>query len=105
MTLLAITAGGIAATAASAALCIAVAGMIYEKSPIGADFLLGHGIAQIANEICYGLTTFATDPSFLGHDFMRLWVIGGVHPLIPISLLLLIPAAVLLAAGTSARRE
>jgi len=82
---------GIAASTLSAIAGLAIADRIKESYPCISDLLTGHAITQLASEIFYGFSTFFLQEINLSHDFQRLWVMGGINPLIPIALMIIIP--------------
>jgi hypothetical protein len=90
-TILAITAAGLMASTLCAMAEFAVAFFTDETNPTLAEFLRSHGVCQILNEVCYGLSTFVVDANNLSHDFLRLYKVGRIHPLVPMALMILFP--------------
>ncbi len=85
------TAAGFMASTFFAMFEFGLAYHLKEQYPNLSECLNHHAIAQILNDVVYALTTFFTHQSNLGHDFMRLWQVGGVHPLIPIAFMIILP--------------
>lgn len=48
-------------------------------------------VTQLVSEVFYGLGVFFVREQGMTHDFLRLWYIGGIHPLIPIALIIALP--------------
>jgi hypothetical protein len=63
--------------------------LIGNNHPLIGELLNDHGFAQIMDAMVYSMSTFATSKMHLGHDFMRLWQVGGIHPSIPLTLMLM----------------
>jgi hypothetical protein len=56
------------------------------------EILIDHGFSQLAHAAYYSATTFFGDAQ-LENDFYQLWQMGGLHPLLTITLMLAIPIA------------
>lgn len=88
------TAAGIGCSTLFAMGEFAAAFAVKDKFPEISLSLNCHAISQILNEVLYGISAFASSQAFnLGHDFIRLWKFGGIHPIIPIGLMIALPAA------------
>lgn len=96
-TLLAITAAGIGMTVLTASIALVCSQLLHEKKPVLADCLQGHAKAQLVQDIMYGFTSFSVSKADISHDFIRLWTIGGIHPLLPIIASVAIPSLALYA--------
>lgn len=55
------------------------------------EYMKLHAISYLFNEVCYGLTAFRASKKDLGHDFVCLWQKGGIHPLVPITAMIVLP--------------
>lgn len=88
-----VTAAGMMASTLIAMFEFGVAYKIKDQYPLVSEYLTYHGIAQLLSDVVYGLTTFFSFHGNLSHDFMRLWNLGGIHPLIPITLMVALPVA------------
>lgn len=86
-----VTAAGIMASTTFALFEFALANGIKDRFPTISEWLNYHGIVQIFNEVVYGLTGYLATRTDLTHDFIRLWTMGEVHPLIPIGLMIALP--------------
>ncbi len=64
---------------------------LHESYPWVSDVLNYHGLSQLLNLGLYGISAFFSSQMALAHDFIYLWVIGGLHPAIPIAILVAIP--------------
>lgn len=89
--LIVITAAGMMASTLFAMFEFAIANKLKESYPLISEFLTIHGIIQIFNEIIYALTAFVASKADLAHDFVCLWEMGGIHPLIPITFMIALP--------------
>jgi hypothetical protein len=69
----------------------AVAHFLHENHPVISEALNYHGLSQILNVGVYGLSAFFTSKLILKNDFILLWVVGEIHPVIPIMLIVGIP--------------
>lgn len=69
----------------------AAAFYIKEKSPEASPFLFYHGVSQLFFEISYALTYVYASRKDLRHDYIKLWHVWDIHPLIPISLMIALP--------------
>ncbi len=92
MSILVATAAGIAFSTLFAMAEIGLAFALQHKAPQVSLTLNCHAISQIFNEVIYGLSAF-TLPFSSAHDFTTLWYSGGIHPLIPIALMIGLPLA------------
>lgn len=63
---------------------------IRDRYPNLSQWMNYHAISQIFNEIVYGLVA---DRRNLSNDFVRLRRMGGIHPMIPIGLMIALPVA------------
>jgi hypothetical protein len=52
-----------------------------------------HGISQVAELLFYSLSALWASPDRLDHDCIRLWKMGNIHPLIPMTLMIALPLA------------
>jgi len=89
--LLFVTSAGLFTPVLCAMTEFAVAHHIHEKHPLISEMLNCHGISQILNLALYGYHAFIVPKSMLQNDFIFLWVMGDINPLIPISLIVAIP--------------
>jgi hypothetical protein len=71
----------------------ALAYRLHDDYPTLSRWLNVHGVMQITQEVLYGLTAFIVNKADLAHDFVNLWVTQGIHPLLPIGLMILLPLA------------
>lgn len=62
-----------------------------EKYPRISEFMNIHAVCQLLNEVVYGATAFLASRFDFSHDFVYLWRAGGIHPLIPIALIIALP--------------
>lgn len=83
--------GGLISTVIFAVGEFAAAHALQEKHPIISEILTYHGISQILYLTLYGFSAFRTSKSHLINDFIFLWVRGGIHPLVPIGLVIAVP--------------
>ncbi len=60
-------------------------------------YLLGIAVVNLANHLLYALSSFEASKTDLGHDFVRLWVQGGIHPLLS-AFLIVLPLLIVCAA-------
>jgi hypothetical protein len=65
--------------------------LIHDNHPLASEMLNCHGVSQILNLALYGFQALDASLSILKHDFIRLWVMGGIHPLIPLTLIVALP--------------
>ena len=89
--LLFVTAAGLCTPVLCAMTEFAVAHQIHENHPIISEILNYHGLSQLLNVGIYGLSAFFTSKMILQNDFILLWVVGEIHPLIPIALIIGLP--------------
>jgi hypothetical protein len=90
--LLIIASAGLWASLAFATSELAMAHFLKEKYPTIAKCLTYYAISQLIFEVSYGLTSFVGSQfQTLDNDFVRLWRIANIHPIIPIALFILIP--------------
>jgi hypothetical protein len=68
-----------------------LAHFLHENHPVISGALNYHGLSQILNVGIYGLSAFFTSKLILKNDFIFLWVVGEIHPIIPIILIAGIP--------------
>jgi hypothetical protein len=85
------TAAGIFTPVICAMAEFAVAHHIKEGHPIISELLNAHGLSQLFNTALYGISAFVTSKLTMSHDFIFLWIVGGIHPLFPIGCILLLP--------------
>jgi len=81
--LLIIAAGGIATSTSIALLEIGFAHRFSAKYPCISELLSLHAISQLTFEILYGMKTLIEQKPNLTNDFIKLWYVGGIHPIIP----------------------
>lgn len=86
-----VTSAGMMASTVFAMFEFGMASRLKEQYPTISQWLNYHGISQILNDVIYGLTAFVARRTDLSHDFIRLWTMGEIHPLIPISLMITLP--------------
>ena len=86
-----ISASGIMATTVFAMISFAIADKLQDHYPTVASCLNYEGVAFIMSEVLYGLTAFIASKEDLTHDFIYMWQKGGIHPLIPIALMITLP--------------
>lgn len=89
--LLLTTAAGMMASTFFGMCEIGLAECIKEKCPTLSQCLNYHAIVQILNDIIYGLMSLLSQRTDLTNDFIRLWNLGGIHPLIPITAMIALP--------------
>lgn len=89
--LLFVTAAGLCTPVVCAMTEFAVAHQIHENHPVISEILNYHGLSQLINVGIYGLSAFFTSKMILQNDFILLWVVGEIHPLIPIALIIGLP--------------
>lgn len=75
----------------------AAAHLLHESYPHMSEILNYHGIGQILSLALYGYQALGASKSILKHDFIRLWVMGGIHPVIPLALIIGLPLCTWLA--------
>lgn len=85
------TAAGIMSSTIFALFEFGVANGIKERFPILSEWMNYHAITQIFTDVIYGMSAFVTNRCDLSHDFIRLWNLGEIHPLIPIALMIALP--------------
>lgn len=84
-------AAGLAASTLYICSELAIAHKMQKKHPNVSQYMNLHAISHLFNEVLYGLTAFVASKKDLGHDLVRLWCTGGIHPAIPIGLLIAFP--------------
>lgn len=89
--LLLIAGAGMMASTVFAMFEFAAAHSVKDLYPTISEYMNDHAIFQILNEVVYGITAFFANKADLNHDFVKLWQIGGIHPLIPIALIIALP--------------
>jgi|GEM_PF-3033139 len=92
-----IAAAGMAASVITSMGQLAFYEKIRDSYPVIKDIVLGHALTQLVTEVFYGISTFALKVKSPGHDFQALWLCGGIHPLVPISLIIALPTIEFLA--------
>lgn len=70
---------------------LAIAHKIQKTHPNASQYMNLHAISHLFHEVIYGLSVFFASKQDLSHDLMRLWKVGGIHPALPIGLLIAIP--------------
>jgi hypothetical protein len=88
-----VAAGGMLASTIFALFEFAIADKIKDIYPMISQFMNYHAILQLFGEVLYGITAFVASKTDLSHDFVHLWMTGGIHPLIPIALIIALPLA------------
>lgn len=88
-----ITAAGILSSTFFAMFEFGLSEAIQDSYPTLSRLMTVHGILQITQEVLYGLTAFISSKTDLAHDFVNLWITGGIHPLIPIAMMIALPMA------------
>lgn len=83
--------GGLISSTTCAVTEFATAFAIRKKYPTLSNFLIYHGISQLANEILYGMRSLTASKFDLSNDFINLWQVWGIHPLIPVGLMVALP--------------
>jgi hypothetical protein len=86
-----VTAAGLFAPALFALGEFGLAHGLHESHPWISDALNYHGLSQLFNLGLYGISAFFSSNMALANDFMYLWYMGDIHPLIPMVLLVGIP--------------
>lgn len=71
----------------------AMAHGLYDSCPDLSEFFIDHGFSQLASAFYYGASAFFSYEGQLENDFILLWQIGEIHPLISITLMLAVPLA------------
>lgn len=89
--LLVIAAAGFMATSALAVIEMLAASRLAGKRPVLAEYLNLHAISNLFNEVIYGLSAFLASEQDIAHDFVNLWYVGGIHPLIPVTTMIALP--------------
>ncbi len=89
--LLAITAAGLLTPSLCCIAEFAFAERLITYHPQLSAFLIDHGLSQLAQTLLYGMTTFFASNSDLQHDFINLWQLGGLHPMILLLLIVGLP--------------
>lgn len=86
-----VTGAGMMASTLVGMLEFAGAYSLKDRFPALSQLMNYHAISQILNDVVYGLTAFVARRPNLAHDFIRLSQTGGIHPLIPIGLMIALP--------------
>lgn len=86
-----VTAAGMLSSTFFAMFEFAIADWIKEDYPTISSLMNTHGVLQIVQEVLYGLSTFYATKVDLMHDFVKLWLVGGIHPLIPMTMMIILP--------------
>lgn len=89
--LLAVAAAGIVCTTLMALMEFALSHGLQAQFPNLSKCLDLHAKVQILHDLIYCFTTFVTDKNNPYHDLMALWEDGGIHPLLPIALMISLP--------------
>ena len=89
--ILTVTAAGALASTVFGIIELSVASLIEEKLPKLSQALKFHAVAQTLSDFIYGLTAFFIHRPNLANDFVRLWLTGGIHPIIPMAFLAIVP--------------
>lgn len=84
-------AAGLAASTIFVMSELGLASKCKKSHPAISQYLNLHASAFLFNEAIYGLTAFLASKKDLGHDLVRLWQVGGVHPAIPIAVIVGLP--------------
>lgn len=84
-------AAGLAASTIFVMSELGIANKCKKSNPTISQYLKLHAFTTIFNEAVYGLTAFLASRADLGHDLVRLWRVGGIHPLIPIIAVVALP--------------
>jgi hypothetical protein len=87
---LCVTAAGLSVPILSSVIELAIAKRLnhYPKSQ---HLLCYHAISQLAELFFYGLSAFYADKTRESHDFIHLWKRGGIHPIIPLTIIVVLP--------------
>lgn len=86
-----IAASGIMATTATVMLALAVAGQLKKNYPFAAKRLTYQAAGHLLIDLTYGFRAFYDSRSNLTNDFIYMWQYGGIHPLVPICLMVALP--------------
>ena len=78
---------GVAASVFTAMGQLAIYERIRESYPVVKDVILGHALTQLVTEVFYGISALALKVKVPGHDFQALWLCGGGHQLVSITLI------------------
>lgn len=70
---------------------IAAAFFVKDSCPQASLTLNCHAFSQIANDVLYGLAALTSNGFNVRNDYLALWKIGGIHPLIPMTLMIALP--------------
>ena len=86
-----IAASGIIATTATVMLALAAANQLKKNYPFVAKCLTYQAIGHLLIDLDYGRKAFNDNRSNLANDFIYMWQYGGIHPLVPLSLMVALP--------------
>lgn len=84
-------AAGLIASTVFAMCELGIAHKCQDNHPTLSQYLNLHAITYLFHEAMYGLSAFIASKQDLGHDLVRLWQVGGVHPLIPVVAIVALP--------------
>lgn len=84
-------AGGLIASTVLAMTEVAIAFFVKDSSPQASLTLKCHAFSQISNDLLYGLSALLSNGFNVRNDYLALWKIGGIHPLIPMTLMVALP--------------
>lgn len=91
ISLLAVAAAGIVCSTVVALIEFAISHHFQDKFPNLCHWLDLHAKAQILHDLLYCFSAFAASKMDPFHDLMALWQDGGIHPLVPIALMIALP--------------
>lgn len=84
-------AGGLIGSTVFAMTEIAVAFFFKDKSPQVSLTLNCHAFSQIANDVLAGIAALISRGFNVRNDYLALWKIGGIHPVISMTLMVALP--------------
>lgn len=91
---LCIAAAGPAFSIITAIAQIALSHKLKKDHPEAAKYLLAAGISNIASHIIYALSALLQKHKNPGHDFLQLWKVGNIHPVVSIISMVALPVLV-----------
>ena len=89
-----VTAAGPTAGILAATIDIGLAHGLKKKHPKLHRYLLCNAITNIAQHILYALSALWEKKPSSGHDFAKLWKVGGIHPIVAVVCMVALPLIV-----------
>lgn len=89
-----VTAAGPAFGIIGATIQIALSHLTKKDYPEASKYLLVAGISSIAQHIIYALSALWARRKDPGHDFLQLWKVGNIHPIVSIISMVALPILV-----------